>query len=103
MKVKYKEECKYEKRLVAKLQSLPNAFELDFGEIRKAIYFARKYHEGQKRKTGEPFYSHPIEVAYMVSDYLPKTDIIIASILHDIVEDTEMSAGMILDNFGNNV
>ena len=103
MEEKYKEECKYEKRLFSKLQSLPNAYNLDFIAIRKAICFARKYHDGQLRKSGEPFYSHPIEVAYMVSDYLPKTDIIIASILHDIVEDTEMSAGMILDNFGRRV
>ena len=103
MEEKYKEECKYEKRLISKLQSLPNADKLDFIEIRKAICFARKYHDGQLRKSGEPFYSHPIEVAYMVSDYLQKTDIIVASILHDIVEDTEMSAGMILDNFGRRV
>ena len=103
MKNNYKKECKYEKRLIAKLQSLPNSCELDFVEIRKAIYCARKYHEGQKRKTGEPFYSHPIEVAYMVSDYLPKTHIIIASILHDIIEDTEMTKEMRVTIFGNRV
>jgi (p)ppGpp synthase/HD superfamily hydrolase len=83
-----------------RLESLPNKAELDFAEIRKAIYYARKYHDGQKRHSGEPFYSHPIEVAYMISEYLPKTHIIVASILHDIVEDTEMTIGMMLDQFG---
>ena len=72
---------------------------LDFGLINKAIYFAKKYHDGQLRKSGEPFYSHPLEVAYMVSDYLPKTNVIVASILHDVVEDTEVTVSMIVDNF----
>jgi (p)ppGpp synthase/HD superfamily hydrolase len=72
---------------------------LDFKLINKAIYWARKYHGKQKRKSGEPYYSHPLEVAYMISDYKLKTDVIVASILHDIIEDTEVTAGMILDNF----
>jgi (p)ppGpp synthase/HD superfamily hydrolase len=72
---------------------------LDFELINKAIYWARNYHGEQKRKSVEPYYSHPLEVAYMISDYKPKTDVIVASILHDIIEDTEVTAGMILDNF----
>ena len=40
-----------------------------------------------------------LEVAYMISEYKLKTDVIAASILHDIIEDTEVTAGMILDNF----
>lgn len=39
----------------------------------------------------------------MVSDYNLKTDVIVASILHDIIEDTEVSAGMILDNFNERI
>jgi (p)ppGpp synthase/HD superfamily hydrolase len=73
---------------------------LDFELINKAIHWARKYHREQKRKSGEPYYSHPLEVAYMISNYNLKTDVIVASILHDIIEDTEVTAGMILDNFG---
>ncbi|MDA0917282.1 MAG: HD domain-containing protein [Proteobacteria bacterium] len=68
--------------------------------INKAIYFARKYHGDQKRKSGEAYYTHPLEVAYMVSEYKLKTDVIVASVLHDIIEDTEVTAGMIFDNFG---
>jgi (p)ppGpp synthase/HD superfamily hydrolase len=76
---------------------------LDFGLINKAIYFAKKYHDGQLRKSGEPFYSHPLEVAYMISDYNLKTDVIAASILHDIVEDTVVTLNMILETFGQRV
>ena len=90
----------YEDRLIKKLKSLDNRNILNFESINQAIYWAKKYHHGQYRKSGEPFYSHPLEVAYMLSDHLLKTDVIIASILHDIVEDTEVTSGMILDQFG---
>lgn len=96
----YFKSCCYSIRLTEKLKSLDTKNVLDFELINKAIYWARKYHGDQKRKSGEPYYSHPLEVAYMISDYNLKTDVIVASILHDIIEDTEVTAGMILDNFG---
>jgi (p)ppGpp synthase/HD superfamily hydrolase len=95
----YSEPCKYSIRLIEKLKSLDTKNILDFDLINKAIYWARKYHGDQKRKSGEPYYSHPLEVAYMISDYKLKTDVIVASILHDIIEDTEITVGMIFDNF----
>ena len=95
----YSEPCKYSIRLIEKLKSLDTQNVLDFELINKAVYWARKYHGDQKRKSGEPYYSHPLEVAYMVSEYKLKTDIVVASILHDIIEDTPVTAGMILDNF----
>jgi (p)ppGpp synthase/HD superfamily hydrolase len=96
----YSEPCKYSIRLIAKLKSLDTKNVLDFNLINKAIYWAKKYHGNQKRKSGEPYYTHPLEVAYMISDHKLKTDVIVASILHDIIEDTPVTAGMILDNFG---
>ena len=96
----YSEPCQYSIRLIEKLKSLDTKNILDFDLINKAIYWARKYHGDQKRKSGEPYYSHPLEVAYMISEYKLKTDVIVASILHDIIEDTEVTAGMIVDNFG---
>ena len=95
----YSEPCQYSIRLIEKLKSLDTKNILDFDLINKAIHWARKYHGDQKRKSGEPYYSHPLEVAYMISDYKLKTDVIVASILHDIIEDTEVTAGMIIDNF----
>lgn len=96
----YLEPCQYSTRLIEKLESLDTKNILDFDLINKAIYWAKRYHSDQKRKSGEPYYSHPLEVAYMVSDYKLKTDVIVASILHDIIEDTEVTVGMIFDNFG---
>jgi (p)ppGpp synthase/HD superfamily hydrolase len=99
----YSTSCKYSIRLIEKLKLLDTNGVLDFGLINKAIYFAKKYHDGQLRKSGEPFYSHPLEVAYMISDYNLKTDVIAASILHDIVEDTAVTLNMILETFGQRV
>lgn len=95
----YLELCYYSNRLIAKLELLDVRNQLNFTLINKAIYWAKKYHYGQFRKSGEPFYTHPLEVAYMVSDYNLKTDVIVASILHDIIEDTEVTIKMIVDGF----
>jgi (p)ppGpp synthase/HD superfamily hydrolase len=89
-----------EDQLIQKLRSLDTQNTLDFDLINKAIDWAKKYHDGQFRKSGEPFYTHPLQVAYMVSDHKLKTDVIVASILHDIIEDTEVTAGMLIDHFG---
>jgi hypothetical protein len=96
----YSEPCKYSVRLIEKLQSIDTDEVLDFDLINKAIYWAKKYHDGQFRKSGEPYYTHPLEVSYMISEYQLTTDVIVTAILHDIVEDTKVTAGMILDEFG---
>lgn len=101
--MKYKESCHYSTRLITKLKLLDSKGVLDFALIEKAIYWVKKYHDGQYRKSGEPFYTHPLEVAYMVSDYKLKTDVIVTAILHDIVEDTEVTVGMILVEFGHRI
>jgi (p)ppGpp synthase/HD superfamily hydrolase len=95
----YLNPCYYSNRLIAKLELLDTRNQLDFTLINKAIYWAKKYHDGQFRKSGEPFYTHPLEVAYMVVDYNLTTNVTVASILHDIVEDTEVAIGMIVDGF----
>ncbi len=99
----YSEPCQYSTKLIEKLKSLDVANQLDFDLINKAICWSKKYHDGQMRKSGEPFFTHPLEVAYMIADYNLKTDVIVASILHDIVEDTEVTADMLLDGFGRRI
>jgi (p)ppGpp synthase/HD superfamily hydrolase len=99
----YLEPCQYSIRLIEKLKLLDTENRLDFYLINKAIYWARKYHGDQKRKSGDPYYSHPLEVAYMVSEYKLKTDVIAASILHDIIEDTEVTVEMIEGTFGQRI
>ena len=93
----------YAIRLLDKLKLLDTKNVLDFDLIDKAIYWSKIYHVNQFRKSGEPFYSHPVEVAYMVSDYNLKTDVIVASILHDIVEDTKVTVEMIQSTFGSRI
>ena len=97
------ENCLYSDRLITKLISLNEKTKnkINILEIKKAIYYAKKYHGTQKRDSGEPYYSHPLEVAYMVSDYLFRTDIIITSILHDTIEDTSLTFEMIQSEFGS--
>ncbi|WP_253307399.1 MULTISPECIES: HD domain-containing protein [unclassified Rickettsia] len=104
---KYEESlnCYYSKRLLHKLLLL-NKYKtnkIDFNQVTKAIYYAKKYHSGQKRKTGELFYTHTLEVAYMVSDYLFRTDIIVTSILHDCIEDTLLTKEIIIKEFGHKI
>jgi (p)ppGpp synthase/HD superfamily hydrolase len=95
----YSEPCQYSTRLIEKLQSLDTENILDFKLIDKAIYWAKKYHDGQFRKSGEPYYTHPLEVAYLVSEYKLTTNVIVTAILHDVVEDSEATVGMIVDAF----
>ena len=95
----HSEPCYYSTRLLDKLKSLDTNNKLDYSMIEKAIFWAKKYHDGQFRKSGEPYYSHPCEVAYIASEYKLTTNVIVASILHDIVEDTDVTVGMIVDNF----
>jgi (p)ppGpp synthase/HD superfamily hydrolase len=101
--------CQYSEKLLNKLNLLNSRAycPVDINEITKAIYYARKYHGSQMRKSGEPYYSHPIEVAHLVANHtalkIPKyfrTDLLVTSILHDCIEDTELTKNMITDIFG---
>ncbi|WP_342260284.1 HD domain-containing protein [Candidatus Tisiphia endosymbiont of Metellina segmentata] len=97
--------CQYATRLLDKLRKMNEEVNrpIDINEVKKAIYYAKKYHGSQMRQSGEPYYSHPLEVAYMISDYLFRTDIIVTSILHDTIEDTELTEKMIAYIFGKQV
>ncbi len=61
----------------------------DIEKIKKAIAFARVKHEGQLRSSGEPYYTHPVEVSLILADMRLDTSTILTAILHDTVEDTE--------------
>jgi guanosine-3',5'-bis(diphosphate) 3'-pyrophosphohydrolase len=97
--------CEYSSRLLDKISLLNTKAQskVDLLEIKKAIYYARKYHAGQMRQSGEPYYSHPLEVAYLVADYLFKTDILVTCIMHDTIEDTKMTKEIIESIFGHTV
>ncbi|SPM46005.1 (p)pGpp hydrolase [Orientia tsutsugamushi] len=71
--------------------------------VEKAILYAKKYHGQQKRDTGELYYTHPLEVAHMVSDHSFETNTIITAILHDTLEDTKLTKERIRYEFGANI
>ena len=72
-------------------------------KIKKAVSFADKAHEGQFRKSGEPFLIHPINVGLILASLKMDADTIIAGLLHDVVEDCEISLKTVKKEFGNNV
>ena len=71
--------------------------------IRKAYDFAREKHEGQFRKSGEPYFVHPAEVAYILAELRMDTPTIVAGLLHDTVEDTDTTFEEIEREFGSEV
>ncbi|NLA42838.1 bifunctional (p)ppGpp synthetase/guanosine-3',5'-bis(diphosphate) 3'-pyrophosphohydrolase [Candidatus Saccharibacteria bacterium] len=73
-------------------------FELDL-----AIDFAEHAHEGQKRKSGEPYITHPLSVAGILVDWAMDIDTILAGVLHDTVEDTDATLEEIESLFGHDV
>ena len=69
----------------------------------KAVAFAMKAHEGQKRKDGSVYILHPLEDAAIVGTMTTDLEMLAAAVLHDTVEDTPVTAQDILDNFGERV
>ncbi|EDM24476.1 bifunctional (p)ppGpp synthetase/guanosine-3',5'-bis(diphosphate) 3'-pyrophosphohydrolase [Caminibacter mediatlanticus TB-2] len=72
-------------------------------KIQKAIDFAIKAHNGQKRKSGEDYVVHPLLVATITSFFNDNENVITAAILHDVVEDTEYSIEYIQKEFQEEV
>ncbi len=65
----------------------------------RAFHYGEKAHEGQKRKSGEPYYVHPISVAEILVDLNMDQATIIAGLLHDVIEDTDATFKDIEDEF----
>lgn len=68
--------------------------------LREAYAFAATAHEGQTRATGEPYITHPLEVALMVCDLELDHNALAAALLHDVQEDCGISNGEIAEKFG---
>ena len=75
----------------------------DISLIEKGYEVARKAHEGQKRKSGEPYIIHPLYVALILADLELDKETITAGLLHDVVEDTIMTREQITEEFGSDV
>ena len=75
----------------------------DLDIIDRAYIYSAKVHEGQMRLSGEPYLSHPLEVAYILTDMELDAVSIAAALLHDVIEDTHATAEEIKDMFGPDV
>ena len=60
--------------------------------LRRAFEFAAEQHASQTRRSGEPYLSHPLEVAQILADLRLDVTTLCAALLHDVVEDTQMPA-----------
>ncbi|OZV10707.1 (p)ppGpp synthetase [Tissierella sp. P1] len=72
----------------------------DLSLIVKAYNFAQSAHAGQVRNSGENFFVHPFNVAMILADLNMDTATIVAGLLHDVIEDTEISHETIAEEFG---
>ncbi|MBO4289227.1 MAG: bifunctional (p)ppGpp synthetase/guanosine-3',5'-bis(diphosphate) 3'-pyrophosphohydrolase [Lachnospiraceae bacterium] len=75
----------------------------DADRVEEAFVLSAKAHEGQKRRSGEPYINHPMQVAVILSELGMDEDTVIAGILHDVAEDTEMTLEDIRERFGDDV
>lgn len=72
-------------------------------ELERAVDFATSHHEGQKRKSGEPYIIHPLSVASILIDWGMDIGTVVAGVLHDTVEDTAATLTDIEASFGRDV
>jgi GTP pyrophosphokinase len=78
----------------------PNA---DMAALNKAYVYAMKMHGAQRRASGDPYFSHPIEVAGILTEYKLDSATIITALLHDVVEDTDATVEDIENMFGREI
>ena len=72
-------------------------------DLRRAYEFGAVAHEGQTRKSGEPYIQHPLEVTCILADMHMDHETLIAALLHDVIEDTHISKETITREFGPEV
>lgn len=75
----------------------------DVAHVQEAIEFSRIAHQGQKRQSGDPYVTHPIAVARILTPLHLDVQAIIAALLHDVVEDTDFTADQVAEKFGRPV
>lgn len=79
------------------------AADADLGLVRKAYAFSAKAHEGQLRRSGEPYLQHPVAVAGVLSALRTDVTAIVAGLLHDTLEDTVATVAELEREFGKDV
>ncbi|MEM8834038.1 MAG: HD domain-containing protein, partial [Pseudomonadota bacterium] len=77
--------------------------DLDHDRLEAAYNYAKEKHDGQTRVSGEPYYTHPVEVSSILADMRLDVDTIITAILHDTLEDTSATYDDLKKKFGDDV
>ena len=72
-------------------------------DVSKAYLYAQKAHKGQRRLSGEPFFEHPKQTAIFLADLRLDANTLSAALLHDVIEDCDISYSELVKNFGNDV
>ena len=98
--MKVLEEKEIIQKLLDKIHYLPKE---DCKEIEDTAYYIIEKHHGQKRKSGEPYYIHPIEAAIILANLKLDKISILSALLHDVVEDTDITLNEIKEKFGEKV
>lgn len=88
-------------RILQRFQSDNTKFHPEL--ILKAYEFAKKAHAGQVRKSGNPYITHPVEVAGILADFKLDIAVIAAAILHDVLEDTNVKNDQLRAEFGDEI
>ena len=84
-------------------QEVSKKGEYNLSRLEKAVAFVKETHAHQRRQSGEPYYTHPLVVATKVCSWTAEEDVILAALLHDTLEDTNVSAEEIGVLFGTRV
>ncbi len=86
------------------LKQIPHNFKPEEqGLLEKAFNLAKKAHEGQKRKSGEEYFTHPLEATIILGQIFPDPKALAATLLHDVPEDTKTSLEEIKKQFGKEI
>ena len=86
--------------LITKVEEY-NLSEVEF--VKRAYEYANNLHNGQVRQSGEPYIMHPLNVAYILADMHADIDTVCAGLLHDTLEDTEVTKEDIAHDFNQNI
>ena len=84
-------------------EKIKNLTQEDRNRVRDAFQYARSHHEGQLRKDGSPYITHPLEVAHLVAELGLDADSIMAALLHDTIEDTDATHEEVAKRFSETV
>ncbi len=92
-----------EMNLQTLLEALPNLSPNDRSLVERAYYKAEKAHDGQRRKSGEPYFTHCVAVAHILADLKLDAEAVAAALLHDTLEDTPVTYEELRSEFGEKV